>query len=400
MRRLTCCFSNRACYPFGMRVLATLAIVLSVALQAGPPVLMLSADGLGADQFTVRTMPKLWALSEQGRRGEGLPPFPATTFNGHVTMATGCWPEHHGVVANGYLEPATKVLVPVASRAEDVQREPLWVAATRSGVRAAVFQWVGATGPWEGISPWRMEVFRLGRPDSEALAFSETALKEGAGLVMTYLSGTDEEGHLQGPHSAETKAKLKTMDDELAPWLHRMQKEHPGLRVVIAADHGMAPMRRRIHLPTVLDGIGCELLTHGGSAYVYLKNQQDAQRALSRLQRVGLKAWTRDRVPTRYHLAGNPRVGDLVVLAKEGQWLSKARSSREEQDELHGRHGAHAYTSETRSMHTWLMVLGAGKGSLGSVPLWDLAPTVAAWLDIRWARQPDGRPLEALIAGR
>lgn len=380
-----------------MRLSAIIAVAFSATLQAAPPVLMLSADGLGADQFTARTMPKLWALSELGRRGEGLPPFPSTTFNGHVTLATGCWPEHHGVVANGYIDPATKVLVPSASRAEDLQREPLWVAATRSGVRTAVFQWVGATGPWEGVSPWRLEVFRLGRPDSEALAFSEAALRGGAGLVMTYLSGTDEEGHLHGPCSFEVKAKLKAMDDQLAPWLQRMQSEHHGLRVVIAADHGMAPMRRRIHLPSLLDGIGCDLITQGGSAYVYLRNPKDAPKALSRLRRAGLKAWSRDRVPAKYHLAGNPRVGDLVVLAPEGQWLSKARSSREEQDERHGRAGAHAYTAETRTMHTWLIVLGAGRGPLGPVPLWDLAPSVASWLNIQWAKPPDGRPLPGLL---
>jgi predicted AlkP superfamily pyrophosphatase or phosphodiesterase len=374
-----------------MRLFALFTTLLSMALHAAPPVLMLSADGLGADQFTPRTLPRLWALSESGRRGEGLPPFPATTFNGHVTMATGCWPEHHGVVANGYVDPVTKSLVPAPSRAENMQREPLWVAATRSGVRTAVFQWVGATGPWEGVTPWRMEVFRVGRPDAEALAFSETALKEGAGLVMTYLSGTDEEGHLHGPRSAEVLAKLKRMDDELAPWLSRMQAEHPGLRVIMAADHGMALMRHRIHLPSLLDGIDCELITHGGSAYVYLHHPTDASRALSRLRRAGLKAWPRDQVPTRYHLAGNPRVGDLVLLAPEGQWLSKARSSDEEEAEFHGRHGAHAYGPETRSMHTWLILLGDGTGSLGPVPLWDLAPTAASWLGIRWATPPDGQ---------
>ncbi len=382
-----------------MRCTTYLAIFFAAALQAASPVLLISTDGVGADQFTARTMPKLWALSELGRRGEGLPPFPATTFNGHVTMATGCWPEHHGVVANAYLDPATHALVLNASYVEQLQREPLWVAATRGGVRTAVFQWVGATGPWEGVSPWRMEVFRLDRPDSEALAFSEAALKDGAGLVMTYLSGTDEEGHLHGPRSAKVIAKLKAMDDQLTPWLQRMQVEHPGLRIILASDHGMAPMRRRVHLPSVLDGIGCTLITHGGSAYVYLKRPGDADRALAKLQGAGLKAWTRNRVPTRYHLAGSPRVGDLVVLAPEGQWLSRARSSREEADEFFGRHGAHAYASGTKSMHTWLIVLGAGRGALGAVPLWDLAPTVAAWLGVKWAQAPDGRPLLGLAQG-
>jgi predicted AlkP superfamily pyrophosphatase or phosphodiesterase len=376
-----------------MRLTALLALAFTALLQAGPPVLMLSADGLGADQFSAQTMPKLWALAKEGRRGEGLPPFPATTFNGHTTMATGCWPEHHGIVANSFLDPATRTLVPVANHAEQLQREPLWVAATRSGVRTAVFQWVGATGPWEGVSPWRLEVFRLSRPDVEALAFSEAALRDGSELVMTYLSGTDEEGHLQGPRSPEVAAKLHRMDEQLAPWLARMLALRPGLRVLIAADHGMAPMRRRMHLPSVLDGIGCELITHGGSAYIYLKDQKNLARARSRLRRAGLRVWTREGVPVKYHLAGSPRVGDLVVLAPEGTWLSKARSSREEADERHGRQGAHAYAPEMPSMHTWLIMLGAGKGPLGTVPLWDLAPTVAAWLKIHWAQAPDGQAI-------
>ncbi len=380
-----------------MRCPAVLALTFAPALLAATPVLIISADGVGVRQFTPQSMPRLWKLSEQGRRGEGLPPFPATTFNGHATMATGCWPEHHGVVANGYLDPVSHTLVPAANRAEVLQREPLWVAATRSGVRAATFQWVCATGPWEGVAPWRMEVFRFGRPDAEGLAFSEAALREGAGLVMTYLSGTDEEGHLNGPGSPEVLAKLRRMDDELAPWLERMLVEHPGLRVVIAADHGMAPMRRRIHLPSLLDGIPCDLITHGGSAYVYLKDPGDTLKALARLRKAGLKAWTRRDLPARFHLAGNARVGDLVVLAKPGDWLSKARSSREEADERHGRQGAHAYAPETPAMHTWLIVLGAGQGPLGPVPLWDLAPTVASWLDIHWAQAPDGKPIPGLV---
>ena len=243
-----------------MRRTALLILIFSALLQAAPPVLLVSLDGLGADQFSATTMPKLWVLAGQGRRGEGLPPFPATTFNGHVTMATGCWPEHHGVVANGYLDPATKALVPVAHSAQDIQREPLWVAATRSGVRTAVFHWVGATGPWEGVTPWRMQVFRPGHPDAEGLAFAEAALSDGAQLVMAYLSGTDGEGHVKGPRSPELRAKLQLIDDEMAPWLQRMLATYPGLRVILAADHGMALMTRRIHLPSLLDGIPLSLI--------------------------------------------------------------------------------------------------------------------------------------------
>jgi hypothetical protein len=90
-------------------------------------------------------------------------------------------------------------------------------------------------------------------------------------------------------------------------------------------------------------------------------------------------------------------VGDVVVLAPLGTWLSQARSSREDESERHGRAGAHAYTPESASMKSWLVVLGAGQGPLADVPAWDIAPTAAAWLDIRWAQAPDGKPVAALL---
>ncbi|HEX9082152.1 MAG TPA: ectonucleotide pyrophosphatase/phosphodiesterase [Holophagaceae bacterium] len=358
-----------------------------------PRVLFISEDGLGADQFRPDTMPKLWALAESGRHGAMLPPFPATTFNGHATLATGCWPEHHGVVANAYVDPTTHRLVRAASRAEDLQREPLWVAATRSGVRTAVYHWVGGTGPWQGVSPWRLEPFSQGHPDAEGLAFCDSALAGGARLVMAYLSGTDEEGHLHGPGSPEVKAKLKQLDDSLAPWLTRLEATYPGLRIILTADHGMAPMRKRISLPALLEGIPCGMVSHGGSAYLYLRSGSDAGQAATRLRKDGLTVWTRAEVPARYHLAGNPRVGDLVVLAPEGTWLSQARTPREAEREQHGRAGAHAYGSEVPSMHAWLVVLGAGRGSIEEVPAWDLAPSIAHVLGIHWAQPPDGRIL-------
>lgn len=388
-----------------MRRSALLAVLLALLparagdppMVAVGPVLLISEDGLGADQFRPDTMPQVWALAERSRHAAVCPPFPATTYNGHVTLATGCWPEHHGVVANGFFHPGDHVRVLAANRAEDILREPIWVAATRSGVRTAVFHWVGATGPWEGVAPWRMKPFQADLPDAEGLAFCEAALADGARLVLAYLSGTDEEGHLRGPRSPEVRAKLRALDAELAPWLTRMLTAHPGLRVILTADHGMGAMKRRVHLPTVLDGIPADLITHGGSAYVYLKRPADQARALARLRKAGLQVWPRVKVPVRYHLAGSPRVGDIVVLAPLGTWLSQARSSREEEAERHGRAGAHAYAPESAPMRSWLVVLGAGRGPLADVPAWDIAPTMASWLGVRWAQAPDGKPVAALV---
>ena len=366
----------------------------SLGLAAGGPVLLMSFDGLAAQQFSARTMPRFWKLSQQGQRGEGLPAFPSTTFTGHATLATGCWPDHHGIVANAFIEPGSG-LVPYSARAEYLQREPLWVAATRSGVRTAVFHWPCATGPWEGVKPWRLENFQLDTPDRAALAFSAAALRDGAQLVMTYLSGTDSPGHYHGPASRQARAQLARLDAEIAPWVERMLKRHPDLRVLLLADHGMAKMEHKLDVRPLL-GQPSTILAHGGSAFVYLTAPL-APGVEAQLTALGLQVNRRQELAANLHLGANPRVGDLVLQAPIGTWISQARNAQEARKELIGRAGAHGYAPEHPEMHTWLVALGTGRTTaIAPAPLWNIAPTIGHWLGIRWQQEPDGVPIKEL----
>ncbi|BDU77166.1 alkaline phosphatase family protein [Mesoterricola sediminis] len=378
-----------------MRPLTTLLFCSTLALSAEGPVVVLSFDGLGALQFTAHTMPRFHKLAKTGQRGEGIPPAPATTFNGHATLATGCYPEHHGIVGNHFVDPQ-KGLVTHSAKAEWLQREPLWVAATRSGVRTAVYHWPCADGPWNGVAPWRFETFKEGVPDKAALAFADQALAEGARLVMAYLSGTDTEGHETGPQSTRTARKLAKLDREVAPWVAKLSRRYPGIRVLLLADHGMVPMGQRIDIRPLLGG-PAQVAAHGGGAYVYPEGALDPG-AVERLGAAGLKTWTHAEIPAAFHLAANPRVGALLVEAPLGAWIAGETEPRRVASEIHGRHGAHGYFTPNPPMNTWLVALGTGRTTpLPPTPLWNIAPTVATWLNIRWAETPDGAPVKELL---
>lgn len=375
---------------------AWLLLLFCAFLGAGQPkVVLLSFDGLAARKFNAHTMPRLWKLSHKARVGEGVPPFPSTTFNGHATLATGCWPEHHGIVANSFVDPEAG-FVAYTAKAEWLQREPLWIAAERSGVKTAVYHWPCATGPWRGESPWRMEPFQADKTDAEALATCDDALKDGARLVMAYLSGMDEEAHRHGPDSREVFRKLRATDALLAPWIEKIRREDPAVRIILCADHGFARVPRMVSLPRLLRGLPGRIIAHGGSAFVYLDRPSDSDEALARLRHAGLQAWKRASLPERFHLAGSPRVGDLVVSAPLGTWLSQAQTPAELTKEQEGRVGCHAFDPAYPAMHTWLVVFGQGSGPLGQVPLWDLAPTVANILDIHWQEATDGKAISFL----
>lgn len=372
-----------------------LVLLFSLGLVAREPVVILSFDGFGADRFTAQATPGLWKLAQAGWQGRGLPPFPSTTFNGHATLATGCGPERHGIVANAFVDPEAGFVAHGASP-QWLQAEPLWIAATRAGLKAAVWHWPCGEGPWRDLAPWRLEPYRSGRSDAEALAFAGSALADGADLVMVYLSGVDGEGHRHGPGSPEVAAKLAALDALTTPWIEAQRAAHPNLRLWLLADHGMATMKRRIHVPTVLEGIPARVVAHGGSATIYLERAEQRRAARRLLKAAGLTAWTREALPTRFRLKGSPRVGDLVVLAPVGTWLSGARTPEEDRNERLGRSGAHAYRGNDPTMPTLMVLLGAGQGRLGDIPLWDIAPTVAQWLGLRWEAPRDGRPIPVL----
>jgi predicted AlkP superfamily pyrophosphatase or phosphodiesterase len=380
-----------------MRLLLGLLSSFVLAAVSPGPVVLLSFDGLSASHFNPTAMPRIWKISQEGFRGEGIPPFPSTTFNGHATLATGCWPGHHGIVGNSYIDPANGY-VSYSGTAKQFQREPLWVAATRSGVKTAVYHWVGATGSWDGIRPWRMEPFAPDTQDQDALAFADQALADGANLVMAYLSGIDTEGHTKGALSEEVKAKLSATDALVGPWLERLLAARPGVRIVLVADHGMARMEKGLNLYGLLEDLPVTVVAHGGSAYVYLKGPDTGplSEVIRRGRQSGLKVWTREDAPAEFHLEQHPRVGHAVMLAPMGTWLGMGRSPEAQNAEKAGRAGAHGYAGSSPEMHTWLVVLGAGKGELGEVPLWNVAPTLASWLKVTWSRAPDGRPVPAL----
>lgn len=372
--------------------------ILLFALQAGAaaPVLILSFDALAAERFTPRTMPKLWVLSRQGLRGRGLPPFPSTTFNGHATLATGCDPERHGIVANSLVDPKRGYVAHTAV-AELLEAEPLWVAGTRSGLKVATVGWPCGNEPWRGQPIWRQIPFSSPWSDADARREAARALTEGADLVMAYQTGIDEEAHLHGPGSPEVRAKLRRIDEDISEWLAPLQKALPALQIWLLADHGTRAVPRRVSLPRILEGLPCRIIAHGGSATLHLDRFADLMAARTRLRRAGLKAWTRSELPDAFHLKHSPRCGDLVVLAPHGTWLAQNEGNLEAEKEKVGRAGAHAYEPTHPPMATWLILLGTGRrGNLGAVPLRDVAPTVAHQLGITWSERPSGSIIPTL----
>src|SRR5579864_998466 len=78
------------------------------AQQAKHYVILVSLDGFRYDYATKYGAKNLQAMAVRGAgTPDGMiPSFPSLTFPNHYTIVTGLYPEHHGIVANSFIDPS------------------------------------------------------------------------------------------------------------------------------------------------------------------------------------------------------------------------------------------------------------------------------------------------------
>ena len=161
-----------------------------------PIVIVLSWDGMRHDYLDRGELPALSRVATDGVRAARLTPvFPSSTFPGHVSMATGTYPDRHGIVDNVFID-SERGRYAYSGDASWIEAEPLWIAAERQGVPTATYFWVGSESDWQGQgTSYRMAPFDGGRPESvkvdqilDWLALPEAQRPR---LIMSYWAGAD-----------------------------------------------------------------------------------------------------------------------------------------------------------------------------------------------------------------
>lgn len=105
-----------------------------------PYVVMLSLDGFRWDYTQKANTPNLDRMAKTGVRAESLrPSFPAKTFPNHYSIATGLYPDHHGIVLNTFYDSAMDATFSPGNR-ESIENgdfydgEHIWFTAEKQGI--------------------------------------------------------------------------------------------------------------------------------------------------------------------------------------------------------------------------------------------------------------------------
>lgn len=378
-----------------------------------PTVLLLSLDGVRFDQIDGDDLPAFARMIREGARADRLDSvFPSLTFPSHVSLATGAPPDRHGIVMN-HFDDVQRGTFHYGNDASWLEAEPLWAAAERQKVRAAVFFWVGSETPWNGVAAsYRQTPFddRIDESAKVAQIFAWLDLPEAERphLVMSWWHGTDSLAHRLGPDAPRVRQRLREQDHALCDLLNGLDARggFDDLTLIVVSDHGMADVSEPIDAIRALHAAGLEgrITVGGGMAQLRLADPTQTARALEVLRRLdGVQAEPRDALPAAWRYAHPTRVGDIVLVTTPPRVFVEPGAApnllaRVLRAFAAGR-GSHGYEPTVREMGAIFVALGRGVPAgarLGTVRALDVAATVSSLLGIAPPSQSEGVPITGL----
>jgi predicted AlkP superfamily pyrophosphatase or phosphodiesterase len=288
-------------------------------------VVLVSIDGFRYDYAKLYGATHLEAMAKDGASvPDGmLPSYPSLTFPNHYTLVTGLYPEHHGIVANSFYDPARKERyaytdLKTVTDGSWYRGEPLWSLAEKQGMRAACFFWPASEAEIAGKRPSYYLKYDDKVPDEERVDQVVDWLKLPAEkrphFITLYFAEVDHAGHEYGPDAPETRAAARRVDGEIGTLRSKLGKLHLPIDLVVVSDHGMAAEQGGwIDLDQYADFTGVETV----GALMYPDTDEAAAKiyAKLRIQSDKFKVYRRSKMPNELDYTGEPRIGDPVVVA-------------------------------------------------------------------------------------
>jgi predicted AlkP superfamily pyrophosphatase or phosphodiesterase len=340
----------------------------SAAQQAKPYVVMVSLDGFRYDYAKKYGATHLLALGAAGAAApQGMiPAYPSVTFPNHYTLVTGLYPEHHGIVANRFYDPARQQYYSYTDPATNTDGSwyggtPLWVLAEKQAMRSACFFWPGSEAEIDGMRPTYYLKYDDHIDDrkriDQVIAWLRLPAAQRPHLITLYYANVDTAGHRYGPESPQTAQEVKKVDNLIGMlWTDLHQLQLP-IDLIVVSDHGMEKVQGGwIDLDKYAD---LSSFITSGSA-LYPNSEAAAEKAYQQLKikTDQFTVYRRRRVPAGLHYDSNAREGDPVVIAN-GPFLIRAHAPSDGAQDQPPEVGAHGYDPQSmKSMRAIFFAAG------------------------------------------
>jgi predicted AlkP superfamily pyrophosphatase or phosphodiesterase len=318
---------------------------------------LVSLDGFRWDYAKRDDSVHLLAIGKAGVWApEGMfPSYPSLTFPNHYTIVTGLYPEHSGIVANSFFDPARQARYSMSDAQAVTDGSwyggvPLWSLAESQGMRTASLLWVGSEAKISGFRPSYYAKFdgkTESTPESQqaridnTIALLRLPAEDRPHFITIYFSEPDHEGHEFGPDAPETRAAEHKMDALVGKLRAALKATGLPVDLVVVSDHGMVKSEGGwINLDQFTDLK--EFETAG--SLLYGKTEEDRARVYNQLRKASSQfmVFRLKDVPAEMNFNQNPREGDPVVVAT-GPFAIRAHAPAEGQPDHPPTAGMHGF---------------------------------------------------------
>ena len=331
-----------------------------------PTVILISLDGFRYDYLDKYSPPTLNALAKDGVRAKWMiPSFPTKTFPNHYTIATGLYPEHHGIVENNIYDFGEVFKIDDHEKVRDSKwwwGEPIWVTADKQGQLSASYFFVGTEAEIEGKRPsyWRNyngKVPNDMRVD-KVLGWLDLPQDKRPTMISMYFSDTDDTGHEFGPDTEEMKYTVWNVDRVIQRLVDglRTRKIDNKVNIIIVSDHGMAAvnLRNTTFLDDYFDFDQTERILWTNEIVQIFPKAGRTDDIYSKIKALKHSTcWKKTDIPSRLHYSEGKRIAPIVCSSEEG-WLTTNHKRYndwiKDLDELDRPRGAHGYDNKYQSM--------------------------------------------------
>lgn len=370
-------------------VLLVLGLAACAPLQQRPagepaPLILVSIDGFRTDYLDRGITPNLSRLAASGVRAAALrPAFPSLTFPNHYTLATGLYPDHHGIVHNIFFDPdsGARYQYNDASTTDDPHwwgGEPIWVGAEKHGVRTATMFWPGSNTAIGGVYPthWLQydERYTPEQRVDTILRWLDLPARQRPRFLTLYFDQVDHAGHHDGPDSAEVNAAVLATDAAIGRLVDGLARRGLADRtnLVVVSDHGQANSgnQQLVFLDELVDLDRAHSTTLGILAG--FRPQADYAAELEKIllaPHEHFACWRKEAVPERFHYGTNARIPPLVCLADVGWTLTTHAWVDKKNGEV--ARGEHGYDNAAPEMRALFLAAGPSFRRGVTVPEFD-----------------------------
>jgi len=331
-----------------------------------PYLVLISLDGFRWDYVDKYNPPNLSSFIKNGVKAESLiPSFPSKTFPNHYTIATGMYPDKHGILGNSFYSNNKNLIYNIRNRemVEDgtfYGGTPIWVLADKADMVTASYFFVGTEANIQNIKPRYYKIYdgkiKNDVRVDQVLDWLALPRKKRPHLITMYFSDMDDTAHKYGPNN-DTKIKkaLFDLDKTLGDLFRRTQATGLPINIIIVSDHGMTKLSTSNLIPTeTIENDSLFLAIDNGTIVnIHPKKNIELDTVFNYLSRkeAHFKVYKTENTPGFEYIPKNKDWGAFQLVPDFGYYFTNTKRIASINKNNIKTIGVHGYDPKNKDMH-------------------------------------------------